>query len=48
MLQIFVTKNGVLCNQVKKNFQELCHGESVVRDHIAMEEDQPPHKLHEV
>ena len=45
LFQLFVTKNGVLCSQVQKNFQELCHGDPVAVHHVAMEKDHLPHKL---
>ena len=45
MLQMFVTKNKVLCTQVEKNFQELCHGEPVAIHHVDVEKDHLPHRL---
>lgn len=45
MLQMFVTKNKVLCTQVRKNFQELCRGEPVALHHVDVEKDLLPHRL---
>ena len=43
--QIFVTKNAVLCHEVKKNFQELSHASPEAKQHVETEDEPMPNKL---
>jgi hypothetical protein len=44
-VQLFVTKNQVLCSEVQKNFRELCHAQEAAQFHVEAEEKALPHKL---
>ena len=46
--QIFVTKNGVLCDRMRKNFLNLCHGDTVSRHHRAYENEILPYRLQDI
>ncbi|KAL3888631.1 hypothetical protein ACJMK2_000996 [Sinanodonta woodiana] len=46
--QIFITKNSVLCNEVKKNFRQLSHACDIVIDHFKQEADNLPSRLQDV
>jgi len=45
---MFITKNGVLCNEVQKNFKELSHADSLMEEHVTHEDEALPHKLQDV
>ena len=45
---MFVTKNGVLCSEVLKNFRELTHGCEVANQHIGVEDLPLPHTFQEI
>lgn len=44
-MQLFVTKNQVLCSEVQKNFRELCHADDVAAQHVTVEDNPLPHRL---
>lgn len=46
--QVFVTKNGVLCNEVMKNFQDLNHACSVTNKHTQEEDSTLPNRLQDI
>ncbi|CAE1296780.1 unnamed protein product [Acanthosepion pharaonis] len=46
--QLFVTKNGVLCNEVLKNFRELSHGSEVTNKYMGVEEPILPPTFQEI
>ncbi|XP_019630930.1 PREDICTED: LOW QUALITY PROTEIN: TPR and ankyrin repeat-containing protein 1-like [Branchiostoma belcheri] len=47
--QIFVTKNAVLCSEVGKNFQELCHGTEAAQKYLEANQDEKiPVRLQDV
>ncbi|KAI8482596.1 TPR and ankyrin repeat-containing protein 1 [Branchiostoma belcheri] len=47
--QIFVTKNAVLCSEVGKNFQELCHGTEAAQKYLeAYQDEKIPVRLQDV
>ncbi|XP_033107815.1 TPR and ankyrin repeat-containing protein 1-like [Anneissia japonica] len=43
--QIFITKNRVLCSEVRKNFRELAHGCDIASHYLKAEDQQHPHRL---
>ena len=43
--QIFITKNGVLCSEVQRNFCDLSHACEFAKDHNAVEDNQVPLRL---
>ncbi|XP_033107816.1 TPR and ankyrin repeat-containing protein 1-like [Anneissia japonica] len=43
--QLFITKNRVLCSEVRKNFREFAHGCNVASHYIKAENQQHPHRL---
>jgi hypothetical protein len=45
--QIFITKNGVLCSEVQKNFRELCHASDAAQSYVATEDIPLPTSLQE-
>ena len=47
-LQIFITKNPVLCTEVHKNFYELCHAWDVAKGHVEKEDDPIPNCFQDV
>ena len=46
--QIFVTKNAVLCSEVKKNFKELCHACPAAQEHMDAELQELPSRIQEI
>ena len=46
--QIFITKNYVLCAQMKKRFYDLAASRDIARDHMPYEEADIPNSLSEV
>ena len=45
---MFITKNGVLCNEVFKNFQELCRGNELTNKCVTTENLSLPHRFQEI
>ena len=46
--QLFITKNAVLCHEVKKNFRELSHACPDAKQHLDFEDTPLPSKLDNV
>jgi flagellar biosynthesis GTPase FlhF len=43
--QIFVTKNRILCTEIKKHFKCLCHGCPEAQLHVQIEDESLPNRL---
>ena len=46
--QVFITKNPVLCSEVKKNFAELSHACPAAREHVENEETPLPNRIQDI
>ena len=46
--QVFITKNPVLCSEVKKNFSKLSHSCAAAREHVAVENIDLPSRFQDV
>ncbi len=46
--QIFITKNYVLCSQMKKRFYDMAAGRAVSKEHLKYENEDTPKRLSEV
>ncbi|XP_065066054.1 uncharacterized protein LOC135691969 [Rhopilema esculentum] len=46
--QLFVTKNKVLCHEVRKNFKELCSGLPVSIDHVSFQNEVAIENLNKI
>ncbi|XP_072045621.1 TPR and ankyrin repeat-containing protein 1-like isoform X2 [Amphiura filiformis] len=43
--QVFITKNGVLCSEVQRNFRDLSHACDFAREHCEVEDKPVPMRL---
>ena len=46
--QLFITKNKVLCHEVKRNFKDLCNGLPVAKKHVSYELEENISNLNDI
>ena len=46
--QLFITKNKVLCHEVKRNFKDLCNGLPVAKKHVSYESEENISNLNDI